>query len=60
MEHLAFGLVGALVGVGTEEVALSLEEVRREAGSAVAVVVAEVGAERRDWDAVASFLFFFA
>ena len=52
MEHLAFGLVGALVGVGTEEVALGLKEVRREAGGAVAVVVAEAGAERGDGDAV--------
>ena len=29
VEELAAGLVGALVGVGSEEVALSLQEVRR-------------------------------
>ena len=52
MEHLAFGFVGALVGVGTEEVTLGLEEVGGEAGGAVAVVVAEGGAEGRDRDAV--------
>ncbi len=52
MEEFAFGLVGALVGVGTEEVALGLEEVRWQAGSAVAIVVAEACAERGDGDAV--------
>jgi len=46
-------LVGALVGVGAEEVALGLEEVGGEAGGAVAVVVAEAGAECGNRDAVA-------
>ena len=41
VEHLAFGLVEALVGVGSEEVALSLQQVGWQAGGAVAVVVAE-------------------
>ncbi len=52
VKHLAFGLVEALVGVGAEEVALGLEEVRGEAGGAVAVVVAEAGAEGGHGDAV--------
>jgi hypothetical protein len=52
MEHHTFGFVGALVGVGSKEVALGLEEIRGEAGGAVAVVVAEAGAEGRDRDAV--------
>ena len=52
MEELAFGLVRALVGVGTEEIALGLEEVGGEAFGAVAVVVAEGGAEGGDGDAV--------
>ena len=52
VEHLALWFVEALVGVGTEEVALGLQEVGREAGGAVAVVVAEAGAERWDGDAV--------
>ncbi len=43
VEELAFGLVDALVGVGTEEVALGLEQVGGEALGAVAVVVAEGG-----------------
>lgn len=41
MEELAFGLVGALVGVGTEEVSLGLEEVGRKSLGAVSVVVSE-------------------
>ena len=52
VEELAFRLVQALVGVGTEEVALGLEEVGGEAFGAVAVVVAEGGGERRNRDAV--------
>ena len=32
VEHLAARLVGALVGVGTEEVALGLQQVRGQAG----------------------------
>jgi hypothetical protein len=46
------GLSSALVGVGSEEVALGLEQVGGEAGGAVAVVVAEAGAEGGDGDAV--------
>ncbi len=52
VEELAFGFVQALVGVGTEEVALGLEEVGGEAFGAVAVVVAEGGRERGNRDAV--------
>mmetsp|Transcript_16072 Transcript_16072/g.60802 ORF Transcript_16072/g.60802 Transcript_16072/m.60802 type:complete len:597 (+) Transcript_16072:1159-2949(+) len=43
--------VGAVVGVGAEEVALSLHEVGGEAGAAVLVQVGERGGERGDGDA---------
>ena len=52
MEHLAFRLVRALIGMRTEEVALGLQQIRRQTCRAVAVVVAEAGAERRNRDAV--------
>ena len=52
VEGFAFGFVEGLVGVGAEEVALGLEEVGGEAGGAVAVVVADGGAEGGDGDAV--------
>jgi hypothetical protein len=47
VEELAAGLVGALVGVRAEVVALGLEQVGRQAGRAVAVVVGRARAERR-------------
>ena len=51
VEELTAGLVGALVSVGSEEVALGLQEVRRQRRRAVAVVVRERRAERGDRDA---------
>ena len=41
VEELAFGLVDALVGVGAEEVALRLQQIRGQALGAVAVVVGQ-------------------
>lgn len=52
VEELAAWFVGALVGVGTEEVALGLQQIRRQHGAAVAVVVSERGTEGRNRDAV--------
>ena len=45
------GLVGPLVGVRAEQVALGLDQVRREPLAAVAVVVGQGGREGRDGDA---------
>ncbi len=52
MEELAARFVGALVGVCAEEVALGLQQVGRQDGAAIAVVVAERCAESRNRDAV--------
>lgn len=52
VEELAFGLVQALIGVSTEEVALGLQQVGRQTLGAVAVVVAQGGGEGRSGDAV--------
>jgi D-serine deaminase-like pyridoxal phosphate-dependent protein len=52
VEPLAGGLVDALVRVGTEEVALGLQQVGRQAGAAQAVVVRQRRAEGRHRDAV--------
>src|SRR4051812_31231680 len=46
------GLVGAVIEVAAEEVALALDEVPGEAAAAVGVVVGEAGAERRGGDAL--------
>src|SRR5688500_1742605 len=45
-------LVGPLVRVGAEEVALGLDQVRGQPLAAVAVEVREAGAERRERDAL--------
>src|SRR5581483_6736235 len=45
VEELAARLIGALVGMGAEIVALRLEQVGRKAGGAVAVVIGQGGAE---------------
>jgi hypothetical protein len=47
VEQLAGGPVDALAGMGAEEVALHLQQVGRQAGAAVGVVVGERGAYRR-------------
>ncbi len=52
MEELAAWFVGALVGVGAEEVALGLQQVGGQHGAAIAVVVAERRTECRNGDAV--------
>ena len=52
VEELATWLVGALVGVRSEEVALGLQQVGWKHGSAVAVVVTKRSAEGRNGDAV--------
>lgn len=51
VEHFAAWLVGTFVSMGTEEVALGLKQVGRQEFAPVAVVVAEGGAEGRNWNA---------
>ena len=51
MEHLAARLVGALVGVGAEEIALGLQQVGGQHGTTITIVVTERGAECRHRDA---------
>ena len=42
------GLIGALICMRTEEVALRLQEIRREASRAITVVIRQRGRKRRD------------
>lgn len=51
MEELSGRFVEAFIGMGAEIIALGLEEISREAFGAVAIVVAECGAERGCSDA---------
>ena len=50
MEELTARLVGSLVGVGTERISLSLDEIRREASGSKGVVERECGRVRGDRD----------
>ncbi len=49
MKELSPRLVDTLVGVRTEEVALRLQQVRRQASGAIAVVEGKRGGESRGW-----------
>jgi hypothetical protein len=48
MEELSGRLVQPLIGVSAKEVALGLQEIRREASAAIAVVVSEASGKGRD------------
>src|SRR6516162_3584923 len=42
------GLIGALICMRTEEIALRLQEIRRETSRAIAVIIRQRGRKRRD------------
>ena len=51
MEELSARLIGTLVGMRAEIVALRLQQVRRQGGAAIAVEIRQGGTEGLGWNA---------